>query len=284
MTQLAAIDHPAGLDENNLAFTVNYTITDGDGDTATEHAVDQRRRRHADDRRDGRARRTLLLTTQDAQTDGDPTAQDTAVSTANFGGVFGTAGSCVWRGRRRARRCWLCSGPCDGCRVNGWSGFDSNGEHLPARDWRGDHRFDRGGRRDVNVRQHDLLDRGRRHGVVTLTQFAEIDHPIGGDATPTVRRLRTSLRSGQHLVTLTASATITDGDGDTATDSEVVDLGGNIRFADDGPTVTANLLVQLDDDALTGGNAGGIGDDPNASTRPGRWRTAMARTAPARRC
>ena len=35
MTQLDAIDHPAGLDENNQAFTINYTVTDDDGDTAT---------------------------------------------------------------------------------------------------------------------------------------------------------------------------------------------------------------------------------------------------------
>ena len=38
-------------------------------------------------------------------------------------------------------------------------------------------------------------------------------------------------------MSLTASATITDGDGDTATDSETIDLGGNIRFADDGPSI-----------------------------------------------
>ncbi|TIV97457.1 MAG: type I secretion C-terminal target domain-containing protein, partial [Mesorhizobium sp.] len=35
VTQLHAIDHPAGLDENNVAFSVNYVTTDGDGDTAT---------------------------------------------------------------------------------------------------------------------------------------------------------------------------------------------------------------------------------------------------------
>ncbi|MFN4039563.1 MAG: DUF5801 repeats-in-toxin domain-containing protein, partial [Erythrobacter sp.] len=39
-------------------------------------------------------------------------------------------------------------------------------------------------------------------------------------------------------VALTASATITDGDGDSASDSASIDLGGNIRFADDGPAVT----------------------------------------------
>ena len=35
VTQLHAIDHPAGLAENNLTFTVNYVTTDHDGDEAT---------------------------------------------------------------------------------------------------------------------------------------------------------------------------------------------------------------------------------------------------------
>ena len=35
VTQLHAIDHPAGLNENNVTFTLSYTVTDGDGDTAT---------------------------------------------------------------------------------------------------------------------------------------------------------------------------------------------------------------------------------------------------------
>ena len=34
VTQLHAIDHAAGGDENNLTFTVDYTTTDHDGDTA----------------------------------------------------------------------------------------------------------------------------------------------------------------------------------------------------------------------------------------------------------
>ncbi|MBK7163111.1 MAG: hypothetical protein IPH79_11755 [Sphingomonadales bacterium] len=36
-------------------------------------------------------------------------------------------------------------------------------------------------------------------------------------------------------ITLTASSSITDGDGDTASDSETVNIGANISFADDGP-------------------------------------------------
>ena len=44
---------------------------------------------------------------------------------------------------------------------------------------------------------------------------------------------------------------------------------GVILLPEGSPTVSANLLVQLDDDALTGGNAGGVGDDPNAVNTTG---------------
>jgi hypothetical protein len=67
-------------------------------------------------------------------------------------------------------------------------------------------------------------------------------------------------------VKLTATATITDGDGDMVTDSETIDLGGNIRFADDGPSVSSNDIVVVDDDDVAGahGNPGGTGDnDPD---------------------
>ncbi|MDW8991391.1 DUF5801 repeats-in-toxin domain-containing protein, partial [Legionella pneumophila] len=46
---------------------------------------------------------------------------------------------------------------------------------------------------------------------------------------------------GNNLVSLTATALTTDGDGDTATASERIDLGGNVRFADDGPSVTMTM-------------------------------------------
>ena len=73
-------------------------------------------------------------------------------------------------------------------------------------------------------------------GAVTLTQFAQIDHaaevPSGAPFDDQLAVLAT------NLVSLTASATITDFDGDTATSSQTVDLGGNIQFADDGPSLT----------------------------------------------
>ncbi|MCB2050945.1 MAG: hypothetical protein KDE63_05895, partial [Novosphingobium sp.] len=34
VTQIAAIQHPAGADENNVQFTLNYSVTDSDGDVA----------------------------------------------------------------------------------------------------------------------------------------------------------------------------------------------------------------------------------------------------------
>ena len=35
VTQLAPIDHPAGLDENDFQITVEYAVTDGDGDSGS---------------------------------------------------------------------------------------------------------------------------------------------------------------------------------------------------------------------------------------------------------
>ena len=128
-------------------------------------------------------------------------------------------------------------------------------------------------------------------GVVTLTQFAEIDHAAAGRD---VRRPYDDQFAvlGNGLVNLTASATITDGDGDTATDSEVIDLGGNIRFADDGPSVD----VTGDERGLGSADDAGRGDgrgpderghgglDGELQRRVLRSRVRrLARTAPARR-
>uniref|UniRef100_UPI0010F7F983 DUF5801 repeats-in-toxin domain-containing protein n=1 Tax=Ramlibacter sp. 2FC TaxID=2502188 RepID=UPI0010F7F983 len=69
----------------------------------------------------------------------------------------------------------------------------------------------------------------------TLTQSAELDHVGAGND------LQIALAAGK--VSLSATATTTDGDGDTATATVSADLGGNIRFDDDVPSVTAGAVA-----------------------------------------
>ncbi|MEP3051002.1 MAG: DUF5801 repeats-in-toxin domain-containing protein [Erythrobacter sp.] len=68
-------------------------------------------------------------------------------------------------------------------------------------------------------------------GTVTLTQIVALEHTVDGDDT-----------AGEHNDTLNldglinATVTITDGDGDTA--SETIGIGGALTFFDDGPSVS----------------------------------------------
>ncbi|KAE9633880.1 retention module-containing protein [Aeromonas veronii] len=89
-------------------------------------------------------------------------------------------------------------------------------------------------------------------GKVTLDQPRAVVHPTSDPDEATF------LGSGHVNLTLT----VTDKDGDHA--SGVLDIGKVISFKDDGPSISANAAVQLDDDALVGGITGGTGDDPNS--------------------
>ncbi|WP_423357566.1 retention module-containing protein [Pseudomonas citronellolis] len=75
-------------------------------------------------------------------------------------------------------------------------------------------------------------------GNVTLTQYAEIDHALPG-ATSNYAAQQAFLGTG--LVSLDASATITDYDGDKASSSASIDLGGKVAFDDDGPSICIDL-------------------------------------------
>ena len=174
----------------------------------------------------------VLLTTQDADTIG--AASDTAVSTGNFGGVFSIASSAFGAdgaGTTPVLGYTLSLAVASGSD----SGFDSNGVQVNL--------YDVGGvivgatsvpatATAASVVFSLAVDSS---GVVTLTQRQEIDHALESTTTAPFDDQFAILGTG--LVNLTASATITDGDGDTATDSATIDLGGNIRFADDGPTL-----------------------------------------------
>ncbi|WP_152224797.1 retention module-containing protein [Pseudomonas sp. SCB32] len=88
-------------------------------------------------------------------------------------------------------------------------------------------------------------------GKVTLTQYAELDH------TQPANDLQVSLGSG--LVSLQGTASITDFDGDKASSTASLDLGGKVTFDDDGPSITvgasgAQIGALETHDALTIGN------------------------------
>ncbi len=81
------------------------------------------------------------------------------------------------------------------------------------------------------------------NGVVTLTQLQQVDHPAVDDPDGTDSPFNDHLISMEDdgLITLTANGTITDNDGDTASDSETIDIASNLVFRDDGPTINAVL-------------------------------------------
>ncbi|WP_275477630.1 enhanced entry virulence factor RtxA [Legionella pneumophila] len=180
----------------------------------------------------------ILLTTQDADTIG--TATDAAVTSANFGNVFSNtpnygadgAGSTVMSYSLGL----IAASGAD-------SGLDSNGSNIYLYDISGTIVGSTSATQaGVNAGNtvFDLSVDGA--GVVTLRQYAEIDHPIADDPSASGAPFDDQLAVlGNNLVSLTATALTTDGDGDTATASERIDLGGNVRFADDGPSVTMTV-------------------------------------------
>ena len=98
-------------------------------------------------------------------------------------------------------------------------------------------------------------------GAYTVTQNAPILHAAGLD---------------ENNQEFTLTYRVTDGDSDTADGTLVINVD------DDTPTTSANATVQLDDDALTGGNAGGTGDDADSANTSGTLGHCSAPTAPAR--
>lgn len=69
-------------------------------------------------------------------------------------------------------------------------------------------------------------------GLVTLTQYAQIDHAAPGVGANFAAQ-QAVLADG--LVELVGTATITDADGDSNTARVALDMGGNLGFDDDGP-------------------------------------------------
>ena len=90
-------------------------------------------------------------------------------------------------------------------------------------------------------------------GQVTVEQYMALDHTPSVDADD-------SLTLGSNLIDAVVS--ITDGDNDT--DTAAIDIGGQIKFEDDGPSVTGASDIKVDEEDATwgfNGNAGGDGTD-----------------------
>ena len=267
LTQNDEIDHALPGDTSNydvqlaelgsglVGVTATGSITDNDGDTDSEsEMVDLGGLvQFADDGptidasvTDGN---TVKLVTQDAETDGDPTDTDTATSTANFGGAF-TIASSDFGADGPGTIEWDFSLSIN----NGVSGLSSDGDPITL--------FEIGGKvvgstatliGDVDASNTIFDIAVAANGAVTLTQYEELDHPANGDTSAPYDDQLLSLADG--LVNLDGKATITDGDGDVDSETVSLDLGGNIQFADDGPSINDAVLgssVDVDEtDGLT---------------------------------
>uniref|UniRef100_UPI001EDB76B7 DUF5801 repeats-in-toxin domain-containing protein n=1 Tax=Pseudomonas sp. PGPR40 TaxID=2913476 RepID=UPI001EDB76B7 len=183
-------------------------------------------------------------TTQDAETDGDPTAQDSAATTVDFSGVFGNLPVYGADGAGTTVKSYALS-------LYGANGsdslLDSNGVQINLYNVSGlivgSTALNAAAITTGNtIFSIGVVPSGANAGIVTLTQFAEIDHAL---ETPTTAPFDDQFAIlANNLIKLTGTALSTDGDGDTATDSEDVDLGGNVRFADDGPSVTVSATTE----------------------------------------
>ncbi|WP_336957775.1 beta strand repeat-containing protein [Sphingobium aquiterrae] len=228
-------DQPAFLAGADL-ITLTATVTDVDGDTAHATVNIAGALRFEDDAPAITAASdpdaNVLVTTQDADTIGAASDSDSA----NFSSAFSVATS-SYGADGAGTTVWSYALGFAGSLVNGApSGLSSNGVginlFLDGGIIKGSTAASLGGVNAGNTIFSIAVGSGS--GIVTLTQFAEIDHAAPG-ATGNYDSQLASLAN--DLVLLQGTVTITDKDGDSASATQAFDLGGNIRFADDGPVV-----------------------------------------------
>ena len=241
ITQLNAIKHPAGGDENNLQFAVNYVVTDSNGDVVVGSLSI-----NVDDDTP-----TISAPGASATLTVDETVLATD-ATANFANAFTSA-----------------TGADSGGTISYLLGVVAGPSGL----------VDTATKEAVNLVLNGTVVEGRTattnllvftvtadgSGNVTLDQVRAVVHPTSDPNEPTTL-------SADDLVTLTA--TITDGDGDTA--SAVLNIGQNLVFRDDGPSIDINLVanaaIRLDESLGTTGSVqnegGAVNNDETGSADP----------------
>ena len=221
-------------------ISATITVTDYDGDTATGSAPIGDNIEFFDDGPSINVTKgsdaNIVLETQDHDTIGAGVS-DTAQSTGNFSGVFAIGSSSGGGDGAPAPSLTFALGAVD----HTDSGLTQTGStiylyQLANGSVVGSTAGTEGDVSSANTVFSVTVDSG---GIVTLTQFSQIDHPIADDPTATGSPfVDQTIHLADGAITLTASATITDNDGDHATDSETIGIGANIIFDDDGPSVT----------------------------------------------
>ncbi|MBY6015526.1 VCBS domain-containing protein [Qipengyuania gaetbuli] len=237
LTQLRAVVHADDTDPDDATggladdlVTLTATVTDGDGDTANATANIGGAFSFRDDGPSIDAavvdNDTVLLTTFDVDTIGGEGADS---SSADFGDAFSVAssdfgadgaGSVDWSYDL------LVSGNSSGLTSDGVPVVIAmNGTVVEGR---------------ANGLLVFTIEVAEDTGIVTLTQYEEIDHDLPGSSSNYDAQFEIL---GTGLVTLRGTATIEDRDGDKASETVTLDLGGNIRFADHGPDVTVTGAI-----------------------------------------
>ncbi len=241
LDQIRAIRHTDSSNPDDAATIPSQliqlvaTVTDSDGDQATASVNIGNALVFKDDgpSLDVTAADTnsILLTTQDGDTRGASFDVATAnlssafsVATANYGADGSNGASIHW-----TYALALGTGA-------GTTGLTSNGVAITLALVAGEIVGSAGGSPMFAISVNATT------GVVTLTQFAELDHPLPGSASNYVSQI---LELPANLVELRGTATIVDRDGDSISDMIAVDLGGNIRFADDGPSISAGAAAPV---------------------------------------
>ncbi|CTQ54442.1 hypothetical protein LP7551_02975 [Roseibium album] len=240
------------IDLSGSALSVAVTATDGDGDqTTVTTSVEINDERETitseigaqitfdDDGPDAEVEAVsdsgITLVTQDAETDGDPTSEDTASAsfeTAFLAAVvpdYGADGAAA--SNPVVLSAWALA-------ITGGNGtdslLDSQGENITLSIVSGDVV---GSTTSFGEIFRISVDGS---GNVTVTQSQQIDHlPESLDTSNDNANIALS----DGLVTLSATATVTDFDNDQATTTVSADLGSNISFDDDVPSVTANAVA-----------------------------------------
>ncbi|EHS49504.1 hypothetical protein PDO_3172, partial [Rhizobium sp. PDO1-076] len=244
-------------------LSATITATDADNDSVTKSADISGRIRFEDDgpivTLNVGDETAITLTTQDAETIGE--LSDTAVSTANFGSVFTSAIAYGADGMASSSTVYALSlTGTDGVD----SGLDSKGLQVNL--------FEIDGviygsttsseAQAISTAVFSLTADG--NGVVTLTQFQSIDHPLPGAGSSYDEQLASL---ANNLVSLKATVSATDKDGDTDVKTASIDLGGNIHFADDGPRLTGTKISTIvnEDDIDTSWSDG---SSPHGENQP----------------